>query len=229
MTTSRLALLLAVMLGGMSLIFFLPQSHDTQPVGIRLDLPEALGEWWGKDVAITQKEIDVLGKETSFARKSYENVRNDQILTSIVLAGTDMMTSIHRPERCLAAQGWEFAPGGERLIEVPGHGKLPITRLRTHRMAKGADGQPMRIDSICDYWFAGYTDLTASHGTRVWLDSRDRILHGYVQRWAMILTSADITAGRTKFGRDEAQTDQMLEEFISKLAPIIHTDSIKYH
>ena len=228
MTTSRLAILLAVLLGGLSGIFFLPKTTD-QPTGIRLALPESLGEWWGQDVPITQKEIDVLGRDTDFARKNYENVSGDSILASIVLAGPDMMTSIHRPERCLAAQGWEFAPGGERLIDVPGHGKLPITRLRTNRMAKGPDGQPFRIDNICDYWFAGYHDLTPSHGDRVWLDSRDRILHGYVQRWAMILISSDITEGRAKFGRDEEQTDAMLEKFIRQLAPQIHTDTIKYH
>lgn len=228
MTTSRLALLLALMLGGMSMIFVLPKSRNTDPVGIRLGLPETLGEWSGKDLAVTEKEINVLGPETRFARKDYENTFGDRILASIILAGPDMMTSIHRPERCLSAQGWEFAPGETRLIDVPGHGKLPITRLRTHRMAKNADGQPVRIDNICDYWFAGHTDLTASHESRVWLDSRDRILHGYVQRWAMILISSDITAGREKFGRDEAQTDAKLEDFIRQLAPIIHKDSVQY-
>jgi EpsI family protein len=229
MTTNRLAVLLAVMLGGMSLIFALPKAHETDPVGARLTLPETLAEWAGKEVAVSEKEIRVLGPETRFARKYYENAFGDEIHTSIVLAGPDMMTSIHRPERCLEAQGWQFAPGGERLIDVPGHGKLPVTRLRTHRMGKTANDQPMQIDNICDYWFVGYTDVTASHWSRVRLDAWDRIAHHFMQRWAMVLVSADITAGRTKFGHDEKQTDAMVEKFIGQLAPHIHAESVKYH
>ena len=30
----------------------------------------------------------------------------DQVLVSIVLSGHDLDNSIHRPERCLPAQGW---------------------------------------------------------------------------------------------------------------------------
>jgi len=53
-------------------------------------------------------------------------------------------------------------------------------------------------------------------------------VHHFMQRWAMILVSCDITAGREKFGRDEAQTNAMLEKFIGQLAPLIHEDSVKY-
>jgi EpsI family protein len=228
MTTSRLAQLLALMLGGMSMIFVLPKVHENDPAGIRLELPESLGEWSGKDVAISEKEINVLGPETRFARKDYENAFGDRIHVSIVLAGPDMMTSIHRPERCLEAQGWQLTPGDESLIDVPGRGKVPITQLHMSRMARVGDGQPFRLDNICDYWFAGRNELTASHWSRVWIDARDRIMHHFMQRWAMILVSSEITAGHEKFGRDEAQTDAMLKKFIGQLAPLIHEDSVKY-
>ena len=224
MTTSRLAILLAVLLGGLSGIFLLPKQLGFQPVGIRLALPETLGEWWGHELAITQQEHDVLGPETEFSRKDYENMRGDHVLVSIVLAGQDMMTSIHRPERCLAAQGWEFKPGGERFVKVPNHGVVPVTRIHNHRIVKGE-----LVENICNYWFVGNADLTASHLERVWMDSRDRLFGGYVQRWAMVMISADITKGRVKFGRDEAQTDELLDGFVKLLAPAIQKDSVKYH
>jgi hypothetical protein len=99
MTTKRLAILLAVMLGGMSSVALLPRQLGFQPVGIELALPEFLGEWWGHDAEVTEKERTTLGYDTEFARKNYTNGGNGQILTSIVLAGQDMMTGIHRPER----------------------------------------------------------------------------------------------------------------------------------
>ena len=106
MTTSRLALLLAVLLGGLSSIFLLPRQLGFQPVGIELELPKMVGGWYGRDVTVSEKERIVLGEGTEFARKSYRNGRGYEIVASIVLSGQDMNTSIHRPERCLPSQGF---------------------------------------------------------------------------------------------------------------------------
>jgi EpsI family protein len=228
MTTSRLAIVFAVLLGGMSSVFFLPEQLGFMPVGINLELPDSLGEWWGRSMEITEKEIGTLGADTEFSRKEYSNGRGDAIQASIVLAGEDMMTSIHRPERCMEAQGWEFTPDQSRTIEIPGHGKLTMMRLRNQKMAKTKDGGTVQLQNICYYWFAGSKSLTHSHLQRVGIDMKDRLHGGYVQRWAMMMMTADITAGTSKFGRDEKGTDAVLIEFIQKLAPQIHKDSIQY-
>ena len=73
MITNRLAILLAVLLGGMSTVFLLPKQLFYQPVGVDLTLPATVGGWEGKDEEITQNEIGTLGPETRFARKSYTN------------------------------------------------------------------------------------------------------------------------------------------------------------
>ena len=152
----------------------------------------------------------------------------DSILVSVVLAGEDMMTSIHRPERCLNAQGWEFAPGDDRRVQLPGAGVLPIMRLRTHRMDRLKDGTPIPLDSLCYYWFAGHKDLTESHLQRVLIDTKDRVKGGFAQRWAMIMISSNITKNRQKFGRDEKGTDEVITEFIQQIAPRIHRPTIQY-
>lgn len=228
MTTSRLAIVFAVLLGGLSTVFLLPEKMGFMPVGINLALPESLGEWWGRDMEVLQKEREVLGAETDFARKQYSNGRGDEIQASIVLAGEDMMTSIHRPERCMHAQGWEFTPDQTRTIDVPGHGKMTLMRLRNHKVVKTEDGKSVPMQNVCYYWFAGSRDLTHSHLQRVKLDIKDRLAGGYVQRWAMMMMSANITANTSKFGRDEKATDEMLIDFIKKVAPEIHKDSIRY-
>lgn len=229
MTTSRLAIVFAVLLGGLSTVFLLPDKAGFMPVGINLDLPDSLGEWWGREMQVTQKEKEVLGPETEFARMEYSNGRGDEIQASIVLAGQDMMTSIHRPERCMHAQGWEFTPDQTRTIDVPGHGKMTLMRLRNHKLVEGKDGKSIPLQNICYYWFAGSKDLTHSHMQRVKIDIKDRLGGGYVQRWAMMMMSANITGHTEKFGRDEKETDDMLIDFIKKLAPQVHRDSIQYH
>src|SRR4030095_3171383 len=229
MTTSRLAIVFAILLGGLSSVFVLPKQIGFMPVGINLELPENFGEWWGRSVEVTQHEKEVLGPDTEFSRMEYANGRGDLVQASIVLAGQDMMTSIHRPRRCLAAQGWEFQPGDNRTIDIPGHGKLPVMRIRNHKLGKTADGKSMTLQNICYYWFAGSRDVTHSHLQRVRIDTMDRLTGGYVQRWAMMMMSSNITLGTSKFGRDEKATDEMLTGFIQKLAPEIHKESIRYH
>ena len=150
------------------------------------------------------------------------------MLASIVLSGEDMMTSIHRPERCMRAQGWEFPPAIARVVDVPGHGKVPVMRLKNHKTERLKDGSTEAVENICYYWFAGYRDLTDSHLERVWFDTRDRVRTGMSQRWAMVMVAANIT-GLKKFGRDEAATDELLVDVVRQLAPRIHRETIAYH
>src|SRR5688572_9429625 len=110
MTTKRLAILLTVVTLGFSAVFLLPKS-SAQPFGIKLELARHVDGWFGEDEEITQTELDTLGKGTEFARKRYRNdyllrAPGYSVLVSIVLSGHDMSNIIHRPERCLAAQGW---------------------------------------------------------------------------------------------------------------------------
>jgi EpsI family protein len=229
MTTSRLFILLAVLLAGLSAVFLIPEKVGLQASGINRELPEYLGEWWGREVDVTQKERDTLGSDTEFARKVYSNGLGAHVLTSIVLAGQDMMMAIHRPERCLAAQGWTFGPPSRRSIQLSNGKRLDVMRVQNTKTVKGADDQPVQIQNVCYYWFAGSSDVTPSHLQRVWFDSRDRLMEGTVQRWAMMMVSSDITAAHDKFGRDEKATDELLASFVQKLVPHIHRDSLVYH
>ena len=224
MTTSRLAILLAVLLG-MSTVLLLPRQLSYQPVGINLQLPEFNGEWYGHEVKVSDREIGILGPGTEFSRKSYTNGRGDEIQVSIVLSGQDMNTSIHRPERCLPAQGWTIADKHSVTISVPQVGMIPTTRLHNLRNV-AHDEKPVAIYNLSYYWFAGHTDVTASHVARTYIDIRDRLLHGYNQRWAYITVSAVVTKNLQKFGRSEEETSQLIETFIRQLVPAVHKETL---
>lgn len=227
MTTSRLALLLAALLA-MSAVFFLPRQSHEQPMGVTLELPATVGEWTGADLAITDKEIYTLGKETEFARKSYTNGRGDELQATIVLAGHDMNTSIHRPERCLVAQGWSLTDAPVVKIAVPERGVLATTRLKVVKIVPTTDGRQFPYTNLNYYWFTGCTDTTASHLERTRIDIQDRLLHGYNQRWAYFTVAATITKDMKKYGRTEEETDALIQDFIKRMVPLTHLPSVKF-
>jgi EpsI family protein len=229
MITNRLTILLAVLLGGLSTVFLLPKQLYYQPVGVNLALPESVGVWEGKDLAISEREIAALGHETQFARKSYTNGLGDELQVTIVLAGQDMNTSIHRPERCLSAQGWDLVDSQSVRVPLPSGAAMEATRLHDMRMFQ-SEGRAsgVAIYNLNYYWFVGYSDITNSHTARYWMDIRDRILHGYNQRWAYFTVAATVTDGLRRFGRDEKQTDALIQDFIKKLVPITHKATVQF-
>ena len=240
MTTSRLALLLAVLLGGLSTVFLLPaQNNFLQPVGIGLELPATVpGGWFGYDQQISEGERSTLGLGTEFSRKAYKNGRGDIVQASVVLSGQDMNTSIHRPEWCLPAQGWTIENSSKAGIDLPDRGKLTVTRLKNMRFITDketgktmvdADGNKLILRNLDYYWFVGYNTVTDSHTARNLIDITDRLLRGYNQRWAFLTVAVTITEGLQPDGLDEKETDAMIVDFIQKLIPLTHKDSVKFH
>ena len=239
MTTNRLAILLAVLLAGLSTVFLLPSQIRLQPLGIELELPKMVGGmWYGRDQEIGIREQEVLGYDTEFSRKLYSNARGDEILTSIVLSGQDMNTSIHRPEWCLPAQGWTIAGSSKAAIPLRGLGSLTTTRLFNIRVPHDKDtgkpypgpgGTQLVLSNLDYYWFVGHDGVTASHLKRNVIDITDRLTQGYNQRWAFVTVASTITKNIRAGGLDEAATDAMLQDFIQKLAPLIHKDTVRFH
>src|SRR5205085_3736742 len=173
MITSRLFQVQVALLAGFGSVFLLPHSTKTSPAGIAITLPRVVDEWIGDDVAITQKERDVLAKDTHFARKLYYDLNGDQIYVSIVLSGEDMTNSIHRPERCLPAQGWNVRSSSQRTIQLPNGKPLQVTRLQNAQVLEAPDKRRFTLNNLDYYWFIGYKNMTASHLTRTGIDLRD--------------------------------------------------------
>jgi EpsI family protein len=221
---AKLAILLAVLLGGLSSVFLLPRQLGFQPMGVRMELPHYLGGWQGTDAPVSEKEREVL-QDADFARKIYANGRDDRVLVSIILAGQDMMTGIHRPERCLAAQGWNPETQSKRTLRLSDGRPLTVTRLHNSRKVLW-EGRTYPVGNVAYYWFIGHTRQTPSHEWRIFYDSMDRIVKGYNQRWAMVLVSAEITRNLRPDGRTEAETDTLVQDVIARLAPKIVGETV---
>jgi EpsI family protein len=230
MTTSRLAVLVSFVAFGLGTVFLLPKSYD-QPVGINVELPEFVGNWKGTDSELSEYERTTLGEKsgTQFARKLYRNLDGYEVLVSLVLSGRDMSTSIHRPERCLQAQGWTLQDREAFSVLLPQRGSFPVTQLRSTRLVGSGKESVMReLQTL--YWFVGERAVTASHWSRWAIDNRDRMLRGVNQRWAYILVSGAVPVPQDPKLIPEARkwSQKVLRDFINTLAPKIHLDSVRY-
>ena len=217
MTVKRLLSLQMILLGGLGSVFLLPKDIRIQPASIELALPEFVGSWQGKEQPISQGEKDILGPDTQFSRRMYSR-GTDEIYVSIVLSGPDMNTSIHRPERCLPAQGWTISNSEKASVPV-GQQSLQAMRLHNLRNVPLTNGGSVTVRSLNYYWFVGHSDVTASHYERTLIDIRDRVLKGRNQQWAYVTIATNITKDFKVFGRDETQADELLREFIKEFVP----------
>jgi len=210
--TKRLLILQGVLLLGLGCLYVLPKYHGAQPVGIALALPATVGEWSGVDKLVTQKEHDVLGKDTEFARKLYTTRYGAELYVSIVLSGQDVNTSLHRPDRCLPAQGWTIT--GQSTEALPLSDGTTIHAIRLHNESTNDANE----HSIYYYWFVGCNDVVASPMQRSMIDWRDRLFRGYNQRWAYITVAAEL---RNDAPETQASADAAIKSFVAELFPKI--------
>ena len=264
----RLAILLAVMLGTLSLAFMLPRSEVAREAAVRMELPENLTFWtraadgtsifqyWhGAPMPVSEEEHRMLAADTEFAKKRYflsdvdtkKPLIDDPRLAnfaellavqaSIVLSGHDLNDSIHRPERCLPAQGFKELKLEPRILKTE-QGDVPITRIRCYTEIKDpntgdfvldATGRPIRLQHVFYYWFVGSHTVTSDHYHRTLTDMRDRLLGGFDQRWAYVLLGSSFTdylfdagtanaLGATGVVRTEEQTDALLGRVVTAIS-----------
>src|SRR5947207_4989980 len=216
MSVRRLVLLQLALLVGLGSVYLLPARAYTQPIGVTMDLPDFIGNWFGTPQKVTQGELEELAADTEFARRVYTNGLGDQIWVSIVLAGEDPDNSIHRPERCLPAQGWTLLDSKTVTLTSPSlsNGQLKVTRLRSEQKIEDRQGNFHVRYNLNYYWFVGYNKVTPSHIERALTDIRDRVVRGYNQRWAYVTVAADITESKTRYRRSETATDELIHTLI---------------
>ncbi|MEY2881541.1 MAG: hypothetical protein RLZZ15_3921, partial [Verrucomicrobiota bacterium] len=161
-----------------------------------VELPAILGRAWvGLPAAVTAVERQVLPADTGYSRMNYvASSDRRQVFLSIVLSGRDR-TSIHRPELCLAGQGWTITGATRERFAFPGAvgAAFPATVLRVRRdVAAGARGAAPQLVA---YWFVGADVVVASHGERLARDAWNRLAHGRADRWAYVLAQTDAADG----------------------------------
>ena len=109
--TKRVWIMSIMVLVGLSLVWLIPDSGVFKESQLIAELPDKLVGRQGVKLKISTEERKILAKDTTFSRTRYfdESVNADSFIDiSVVFSGKDINNSIHRPEVCLKAQGWNF-------------------------------------------------------------------------------------------------------------------------
>lgn len=225
-------LLPLVTVGSLSLIHVLPKAGDTAPSAAAMELPGFLGAWELQQQSASESEIKTLGAETAFSKALCLKSRwgevgpgftlvKDRMELSIVLSGSDLNTSIHRPERCMPAQGHSITDSRKVRIGMEGGRGFDARRLLSVKREPSREPGGVAVDYNCVtyYFFVGHDRVTHDHLERTLIDMKDRLVRGMDQRWAYV--SVTMMYGKLPWiGREvgEAEADAKLREFLADLA-----------
>ncbi|MEK7950856.1 exosortase-associated EpsI family protein [Luteolibacter soli] len=225
--------LLGVLIAGLSAVFLLPD-FKTAESALSLTIPKQMSSWSFKEEEPTKEERDTLAKDTKFAKATCERSRSgstsffdtspkDFAQLSIVLSGIDLANSIHRPERCMPAQGHEIYSSSTTMIAVPGGNQLPARRLLSvqERPTDASGKYVKKHDAVTYYFFVGSERITENHTKRTLIDIKDRLVKGEAQKWAYISVTMWFNGEHTDRESgilDLEGTDRVVRDLIGQLA-----------
>ena len=234
-----LPVLLAILLGS---VHFLPKAGATAQSAIRMDLPTRLGEWQLEKTPPSETETNILSKDTEFAKARCYRARPDEfdregrpladmMDLSIVLSGYDLNNSIHRPERCMPAQGHQILASSDVPIRLPNGRTITVRRLLSRQTIPTSQDrkQTVTFNALTYYVFVGHDRITQDHFDRTMIDIKARLIHGLDQRWAYLTVS-------TWYGKlswlpkeiTEEEADKKIRQFFAELTEAsINWDQVK--
>jgi hypothetical protein len=190
--------------------------------GVVMQLPDHVGELYALPEEISAAELYILPKDTTFARDSYGPIGTphgpDRILCSIILSGAERR-SIHRPERCLPAQGWRINSSHTESIPLESGHNLEVTALLLEKPVLLRDGTRIPYRQYFLYWFVGKNVTTPSQTVRILMTYWDMLIHRVNQRWAYVIVAKDISSSWDPNGETPEQTLDELKQFIRASVP----------
>lgn len=213
--------LLALLL---SSVFILPRQEQLMESSISPDLPVSfdLPGWQGTKIQESEVERTSLAADTRFSKAQYTRLRRvfweketPPVEVSIVYSGSDMNSSIHRPERCLPSQGHVNLLTSASELRLEDGRTITLTRL-TSRVPLPNRDDGLTLNFISYYVFIGHGTMHHTHIGRTLQDMYDRVTCGYVQRWAYFQANS---YWAPELNLTEEETDKRVRALISELLP----------
>ncbi len=218
--------------GTLSAIYVLPKVGAVAQSAVKMELPESSGNWSFENQVASPEEIGTLAADTQFAkaiclspRPGEVNVDGylipDRLDLSIVLSGSDINNSIHRPERCMPAQGHNITSSSDQELKLDNGREFPTKRLiSVQRLPTNKQRTEfLKLNCLTYYFFVGHDQVTNDHLGRTFIDIKDRLLHGMDQRWAY--ASVSMWYGKVPWIEKEvteAEADQKIRKFLIEFA-----------
>jgi exosortase len=209
-----------------------PPVYLPSEAGVLMTLPEQVtvsdlsgGHFYGDPAPVSEVEHRMLPKDTEFSRKNYDDFHDHQIFFSIVLSGVQQYT-IHPPEICLVAQGWNIVSHEDIPIQLSSGHRLVVRNLSLQREIVNAKQEHILLKAYYMYWYVADGLTTPSHTTRNWISSWDRVVHNRDHRWAYVIAMSPITQTFRPDGLDAGQTRDMLKNFIRQIVPTFQKNEL---
>jgi hypothetical protein len=211
---------------GLGAVYFLPSVGEVAQSAIRMELPEDYQDWVFQYQKPSEKEIEALASDTKFSkaicyrRRPLEflpsgNPNYDRLDLSIVLSGVDINNSIHRPERCMPAQGHRNLVGSDVPIRLSNDRTLVARRLTSIQDVAMSEDRNTKEAMRCVtyYFFVGHDRIAHGHYERTFIDMKDRLVRGMDQRWAYV--SVSMWYGKMPWNPSTEITEEEADEKIS--------------
>jgi len=175
-------------------------------------------ECGGRLDALTQAEKDALPLDTEMVKKRYirDGEEGDELFVNIVLSGKSR-SSIHRPQRCLIAQGSTIDETETLDIPVEDDGVLEVKLIKNTFHKKISRNKEIAFKRYFVYWFIGRGRETESHLERMAMMAMDRVFYNVAHRWAYI----SISGGPSSKDVGEDEYIEKVKSFISEIHPQI--------
>jgi len=177
-------------------------------------LPEKILNYESKLQPIAKVVSDWLPKDTTYAQRIYRDADKFWIQVNVVLMGSDR-TSIHKPEFCLAGQGFRTINMEQDKVHItaPHEYDLPVLKMSVRRETTTPEGGRVQQNALYVFWFVADQQVTAQHGERMWWLARDLITKGVLQRWAYISCFSPCMPGK------EEEAYKRMREWIAAAVP----------
>jgi hypothetical protein len=158
-------------------------------VAMKINLPQRVQDFTSTNVPEPQVVLGYLPADTSYAERLYSAPDGFRIQSTAILMGTDR-TSIHRPEYCLAAQGWDWKPDDVQTLNIPINDQPPYqlraAAWKLSQIMQLPNGEKANVGGVYVYWYVANNEETPDHNKMLeWL-TLDFLHTGTLQRWAYI-------------------------------------------
>jgi len=227
------AWLLPLLLGGaLGAVYVLPKAGATKESAVKMELPGTADGWEFKTLPPSRDELQALERDTEFAKAICLRPRPgelnldgervpDRVDLSVVLSGHDLNNSIHRPERCMPAQGHAITASGDVTLRLANGRGFEVKRLRSTQSIKdrATGAVAAQFNCVTYYFFVGHDRITNDHLERTFIDMKDRLVRGMDQRWAYV--SASMWYGQLPWidkEVPEVEADEKLRKFLTGFA-----------
>ena len=189
--------------------------------GVVAELPLRADDIQGIKGEPDQRELTGLADDVTILRNYYILKNGGQAVCSMVISGAERR-SLHRPEICLPAQGWNVLGSNEFPIELADGRQLRAMLVQLQRDYKDEAGTMHRIKALNLFFYAGSEGVTTAdyydHVFKSYLHSLTRNIN---HRWALV--SYYMPYSETEIGMGDPTADlaavESLRELAAKLTP----------